>query len=332
MYHKMPLLENNMKEQTLKKIHNQPMLLCIFKYFHLLFQCFYRFFEQFHCQRTHSSKQMMKRRKKGASYDTYPLRPGQIRANGSMTLEMVVVLPLFVSFMVFFLFLFRILLVQECMEETLVYTARTLAVTCFAESPEEQKTQAVLFAEAQLVFRKGLKESGCPSDLIQGGAAGISLLSSEFTGDDIILRAAYEIRLPCVLLGSYRFHFVQCAQSRKWIGNQSLEKNDHLDEQWVYITPHGAAYHCSRTCSYLDLSIHAIRRQTLYIQRNAQGEIYHKCEKCGVSGTDMVYVTDYGTRYHGSLACSGLKRTIYMVKRSQVGGRKECSKCGIRQS
>ena len=332
MYHKMPLLENNTKEKTLNKIHNQPMLLSNFNDFHLLFQCFYIFFEQFHLPRTHSSKQMMGRKRQEASYDTYPVKAKQTQAEGSMTLEMVVVLPLFVSFMVFFLFLFRILLVQESMEEALVYTARTVAVSCFAESPEDQKTQAGLLAEARIVFQKGLEESDCPADFIQGGAAGISLLFSEFTGDHIVLRAAYEIRLPCVLLGNYCFHFVQCVQSRKWIGNQSLEGADHVDEQWVYITPYGTVYHCTRTCPYLDLSIHAIQRQTLYKQRNAQGEIYHKCEKCGVSETGIAYVTDYGTSYHGSLSCAGLKRTIYMVKRSQAGGRKECSKCGVRQS
>ena len=51
MYHKMPLLENNTKEKTLNKIHNQPMLLSNFNDFHLLFQCFYIFFEQSHLPR-----------------------------------------------------------------------------------------------------------------------------------------------------------------------------------------------------------------------------------------------------------------------------------------
>ena len=305
MYHKMPLLKSYKKKKLLKKRHNK--------------------------QEALSPKRQKKNMLREASYDTYPDVGRDIRPKASITLEMVVVLPLFISFMVFFLFMFRILLVQESMEEALVYASRTLAVTCYGESGEKQKTQAELLAEAQIALRKGLKESDCPVGFIRGEALGISLLTSQLTGDDIILRASYEIRMPCVLLGSYSFHFVQCAQSRKWIGNRSLEQKDGSDDEWVYITPYGTVYHRERTCRYLDLSIRAVSRSSLLTLRNADREIYRKCESCGTSGNGTVYVTDYGVRYHSSLSCNGLKRTIYMVKLSQVGGRKACSKCGIRQ-
>lgn len=324
MYHKMPLLKDYKDKQLLKKKHNQPITLQIFKRSYIVFY-------PFHQRRTHSSKRKMKQTLQEASYDTYPSIGRMVQLRGSITLEMVVVLPLFISFMVFFLFLFRVLLVQESMEEALVYASRTLAVTCFEESQEKQKTQAALFAEAWLVLQEGLKESDCPLQFIQGGAAGISLLSSQFSGDDIILRASYELPLPCVLLGNYSFHFVQCVQSRKWIGNCSLEQSSGSSDIWVYITPHGSVYHCDRTCRYLDLTIRAVNRQSLVALRNADRKIYRKCESCAVGGKGAVYVTDYGTKYHSSLACKSLKRTIFMVKRSQVEGRKECSKCGVRQ-
>lgn len=277
-----------------------------------------------------SSRRQTKNHRQETSYDTYPETKMSLRSAGSITLEMVVILPLFVSFMVFFLFLFRVLLVQESMEEALVYASRTLAITCYGESPEEQKTQAGLFAEAQLIFQKGLKESDCPVAYIQGGALGISLFSSELTGDDIVLRASYEMQMPCVMLGSYRFHFVQCAQSRKWIGNRSLEAGDGMEDVWVYVTPYGTVYHCDRNCRFLDLSIRAVNRHSLLTLRNADRAIYRKCESCARSGGETVYITDYGTRYHSSLTCKGLKRTIYMVKLSQVGGKTACSKCGAR--
>lgn len=278
-----------------------------------------------------SSKKQLYSQSREASYDTYPYVRGQVQAKASFTLEMAVILPLFVSFMVFFLFLFRVLLVQESMEEALVYASRTLAAACWEESGQEQKTQAELLAAAQLLLRKGWKESGCPTGFIRGKEAGVSLLASELTGDDIILRASYEIRLPCVLLGTYRFHFVQCAQSRKWIGNRTLEQTDGSDDEWVYITPYGTVYHRDRTCRYLDLNIRAENRLSLSTLRNEDGKIYRRCERCGASGSGTVYVTDYGERYHSSLSCSGLKRTIYMVKLSQTGGRRACSKCGARR-
>lgn len=278
-----------------------------------------------------SSKQQIYNQSREASYDTYPHMHRQVQQEASVTLEMAVVLPLFISFMVFFLFLFRVLLVQESMEEALVYASRMLAAACWEESGQEQKTQAELLVKAQLALGKGWKESDCPIDFIRGRTTGVSLHASELTGDDIILRASYEIRLPCVLLGTYSFHFVQCAQSRKWIGNRTLGQTDDSDDEWVYITPYGTVYHRDRECRYLDLNIRAENRRSLPALRNADGKIYRRCERCGVSGSGTVYVTDYGESYHGSLSCSGLKRTIYMVKLSQTGGRKACSKCGTRQ-
>lgn len=285
----------------------------------------------FHHNQALSSKHQMKNNWREASYDTYPDEGKHLQSRGSITLEMVVVLPLFISFLVFFLFIFRVLLVQESMEEALVYASRTLAVACYEEGPKEQKTQAQLLAEARILLQRGLKEHACPLHFIRGNAAGISLLASQLTGDDIILRASYEMKMPCVLLGDYCFHFNQCVQSRKWIGNVSLEQNAQSDDVWVYITPYGSVYHCDRTCRYLDLSIRAVSRNSLAALRNADGAIYRKCERCRDGGNGTVYVTDYGTRYHSSLVCEGLKRTIYMVKLSQVGGKKACSKCGIRR-
>lgn len=324
MYHKMPLGKSYKEKELLKNGHNDQISNRI------LFQsckdtCYFQPVIAL------SSKRQMKNMFQEASYDTYPEKQKSICSGGSITLEMVVVLPLFISFMVFFLFLFRVLLVQESMEEALVYASRTIAISCYEESQEEQKSPAVLLAEARLALHRGLKENACPVHFIRGGTAGVSLLASQLTGDHIILRASYEMRLPCVLLGSYSFHFVQCAQSRKWIGNRSLEQGEGSDEQWVYITPYGSVYHRDRTCRYLDLNIHAVNRQSLSVLRNADRNIYWKCESCGSSGNGTVYVTDYGTRYHSSLSCAGLKRTIYMVKLSQVGGKKACSKCGVRQ-
>lgn len=248
-------------------------------------------------------------------------------ARGSMTLEMVVILPLFTAFLVFFLFLFRVLWVQEAMEEALVYTARTLAVSCYTETPQEQKPHAQLLAEAQLTLRKALEDCACPVSFISHGKNGISLLSSDFSGDEVILRASYELHAPCPLPMDYAYHILQCVQSRKWIGNCTLEQGGSDGEVWVYVTPEGTVYHRSRSCSYLDLSIRAVSRRSLSDLRNQNRGRYYACEHCGGSAS-TVYITDYGDRYHSSLSCSGLKRTIYMIKLSQTGGRRVCSKCG----
>ena len=95
-----------------------------------------------------------------------------------------------------------------------------------------------------------------------------------------------------------------------------------------YITEKGTVWHSDYQCSYLQLSIQYVQYSELQNMRNEGGGKYHKCEQC-VYGQAMngVYITSYGNRYHNSLNCSSLKRTIRAVHKSEVAGRGGCSKC-----
>ena len=79
-------------------------------------------------------------------------------------------------------------------------------------------------------------------------------------------------------------------------------------------------------CSHIHLSIHSVEKTQLGAMRNENGEKYHPCEECG-GGTGNVYITDTGNRYHSSLECSGLKRSIVKVPVTQVKDRRPCSRC-----
>lgn len=114
-----------------------------------------------------------------------------------------------------------------------------------------------------------------------------------------------------------------------WIGYVHDGRESETEETYVYITETGTVYHRNHGCSYLNPSIKLVHTEELEELRNKGGAIYYSCPLCNTPGTAVsCYITDYGNSYHGSVACPGLKRTIYEVKLSETGGRSACSKCG----
>lgn len=255
----------------------------------------------------------------------------------SMSIEAVVIIPMFVCFMVFIMFMFKVLHVQITMEKALRYTATTLAVTAYDSYNDENKSAEggiINLAEAEAVFLAKLDEYQCPTSYISGGKMGISLLDSRFDGEDIVIRAGYDMSPPINIFGQFTYHFIQCSVARKWIGDGDILDEDGLEaddnDEWVYITPNGTVYHLTRGCHYLDLSIREVSSSNVYYERNASGGKYSVCPLCKKGKwKSYVYITDYGESYHSSLTCSGLKRTIMMIRKKEAIGKGYgcCSKC-----
>lgn len=118
----------------------------------------------------------------------------------------------------------------------------------------------------------------------------------------------------------------------KWIG-YDLSQGDIVPgsekEEMVYITKSGTAYHRQRECQYLNPSIRMLERSLAQEAANSAGQIYTACSVCG-GNSDIVYVTDGGTRYHSTVSCTGLKRSIEYVtlQEAQEAGRHACPRCG----
>ncbi|MCD8023090.1 MAG: pilus assembly protein, partial [Lachnospiraceae bacterium] len=128
------------------------------------------------------------------------------------------------------------------------------------------------------------------------------------------------------LIQRYR---VRAGVGRRWEEDAETEEQETEEDVWVYVTATGTVYHTTTECSYLKLSIFTIDIDSLSTLRNNSGEIYHACELCGASAGNIVYATTEGNRYHSSLSCSGLKRTVTQVKLSEVSeDMHACSKCG----
>lgn len=255
----------------------------------------------------------------------YKEAPPCIRMEGSYTAEAAVILPLFAAFMVVLLFFFRGLQVQQMVEDALIDTGRELAVLSYEE--QQGKNVVGLFA-AKLLFLGKLQQEKATDTYIQGGKLAISLARSDFSGDYVELIADYSLRLPMGLFGKVAIPVTQRVKCRKWTGNSG--KNSESEEEIVYITPSGEAYHRNKACSYLKLSVKPVNGSRILEYRNVDGGKYYRCSKCTTENKiyGTVYITDYGSQYHSKVDCVRLKRTIIAIRLSEVGSRHACGKCG----
>lgn len=153
------------------------------------------------------------------------------------------------------------------------------------------------------------------------------------TEQDVVdVALCYRVKPAVDLLGFSGFSMANRCQMKAWTGYrvQKDVSEGEGDEEYVYITETGTVYHTDRGCSHLRLSVRSVDYADIAVLRNDDGGKYYECESCGNGSEVNIYITDQGDRYHNSLECSGLKRTIYEIPLSQVGGRKPCSRCSGR--
>lgn len=251
--------------------------------------------------------------------------PRCLRLRAVLTLEAAVILPLLACFFVSILFFFRIMQVQLEVQKALDDTGRKLAV-CLSKDAQDQATG---LGAAKILFLKEMAGREEAERYISGGSVGISLIASEFTKDEIHLKANYHVKLPVQIFWVWDFQMEQRADCRKWTGWNAAGESGEGDV-WVYITETGSVYHTKSTCTHLELSIQSVDYSRIADLRNENGEKYRKCAQCADTENlyGRVYITNQGDCYHTDLGCSGIKRTVRMVRLSEVGTRRACSRCG----
>lgn len=237
----------------------------------------------------------------------------------SMTVEAAVVVPIMAGFLCCILFLFRVLQVQEVVEEALIYAGRKAAVESSVLTSEE-----ALFLSAEVHLLQVLEENDIIEQYVKYGILGVNILKSDFSANEIVLCAEYEMMLPVKFFGIDRLSLFSENRFRKWVGT-SVEK----EIEWVYVTPTGSVYHVDTGCRVIDLSVKAVAVQDIEKQRGADGQRYYPCGRCDAAKETLgiVYCTDYGTLYHGTVSCSALKRSVKKIAKSEVEGLRACSFC-----
>ena len=138
----------------------------------------------------------------------------------------------------------------------------------------------------------------------------------------------YQVELPILLFRLPILSQRESIRIKGWTGKEGLGLGEGEDEI-VYMTQNGVVYHEDIHCTYLELTIRPIESTQVEDYRNAGGEKYRVCESCGKpsTGQKTVYITNQGNRYHSSLDCKGLKRTVCAVAKKDIYGIGGCSKC-----
>ena len=165
--------------------------------------------------------------------------------------------------------------------------------------------------------------------IVLGGSKGVRCDGSRISPRTGIgeIKVTYEVRLPFPMFGTPPIKYQEKMRIKAWVGYEKPGFGTN-NEETVYITETGMVYHKNYQCTYLELSIHTVLPEEIDNLRNNSGGKYYPCEHCMRNGSKGVYITDTGNRYHSSLSCSGLKRTVYAVPMSEVVGKGACSRCG----
>lgn len=153
-------------------------------------------------------------------------------------------------------------------------------------------------------------------------------------------RGPKEITLPDIysytpvggLVPSVKLRIYNRVKIHTWTGKtqEGRLQDGKQEEEMVYVAETGTVYHRNPGCRYLLVSLDQLPGSAIEAARNSRGEKYYPCESCSRNQkpAGMVYVTRGGNRYHNQEACSRLKRTIRLVKLSEVQGMRACSLCG----
>lgn len=260
----------------------------------------------------------------------------------SMTVEAAFAVPFFLFFMMNILLIFDMLRLHGNIMGAIHQTGNKMAFSAYAIKNVEdmgfELSDEIKSIGMSEVYAKGKVISILGSDYLDktcivSGAAGLHFIkSSVMKEDDVIdLIASYKVKPLIRLIGFPDFMVENRYYGRAWTGYdvESKQSNEKEEDPIVFIADTGVVYHVARNCTYLCPSVEMISAFMKDDIRNEQGGKYHACEKCGKSGVRAVlYITSQGDRYHNSLRCSGLKRTIYAVHLSEISGKSKCSKCG----
>lgn len=258
------------------------------------------------------------------------------KKRASITVEAALVLPLFLFALLNIISIIEIYRVQSNVSGALHTASKEMAIYGYAynkvsgEEVSELESVALTYIYGANRVKDILGKDYLNSSPIVNGEQGLHWTHTKIMQEECIdLAVTYQVAPFVGMVGFDKFPMYNRMRTRAWTGYDNTQSiNGYSKDTLVYITENGSVYHITKNCSYLRLSIRAVNSDMLEQLRNESGSKYYACEHCKGEEKQTVFITSYGTRYHTTVTCSGIKRSIQAVLLSEVGDRPACSKCG----
>lgn len=238
---------------------------------------------------------------------------------GSATVEATLILPIFIFAMLLMFHGIRII-----MTEAIVYEAAAETVEYMAELSYVAECSYII---PKTKIKGYIDQEELVDTYIKGGTEGISFVGTTYLDSEgyVCLQVSYKLAFKLPILGNIGGERSYEIRQRAYKGDGEKSTSEDVEsaqeDVYVFVTDNREAYHMSRDCTHLSLSV----TPTTTTQARKKG--YTACEFCGDDAKSSVLVTKHGEKYHGRADCLGLKRTVYRVKLLDVKNLGGCERC-----
>lgn len=247
-------------------------------------------------------------------------RMSAFASRGSLTLEAAIVVPMFFFAMLCLAYLLEMMAIQTTVCNALYSAGREVAKEAYVGT-------IVTAHELERKMTENIGADRLERSVISGGLDCDNTRCNWSTGV-MDLSVRYQVELPFLMFRVTPVTLEDTLRVKGWTGDVSIIGGEWKSDT-VYVTDTGVVYHKDDKCTYLDMSVQTVSKESLEELRNESGGKYHPCDTCKDAQPDnmTVYITAYGTRYHTSLECKKIKRNIYAISIDEAYGLGGCSKC-----
>ena len=267
----------------------------------------------------------------------------------SITVESALVFPIVFFCLFFLLQLFSMLQMELMVAEAGITAGRKSAALGFvkkniqtADENEEEAVWAFLkeygssFLE-DITFSAFAQEGMKEQTIKRAGAVSTVDIDCQMEEEKGYAELSFEIQpfMPGMHINKKEICVYVIYRLWSGAGESVLIKteDDKPAEKIVYMTEQGKVYHLNRTCTYLMPKVESLPYAFLFEKRNHSGGKYYACDFCAennhCTAEQVVYITQYGNRYHISAECSAIKRMIKTLSEEEaVKLYPACKKCG----